>query len=67
METPITKLPTSVDIPVGWVAFINESKCVGYREFAKAGKYYGTLTLINKPTEADLKAELKAKKISLPA
>lgn len=66
METPITKLPASIDIPVGWVAFIKDDKCVGYREFKNSGKYYGTLTLINKPSEAELKTELKSKKISLP-
>lgn len=58
--------PTS--IATGWVAFVKDGKsCLGYREFTAVGKYWGTLTLINKPTEAELLAELTRLKISLPA
>jgi hypothetical protein len=55
-----------ITIPVSWTAFVNEKSCLGYREFKQSGKYWGTLTLISKPTEAELKAELTRLKISLP-
>jgi len=56
-----------ITIQIGWNAFIQEGKhCVGLQEFKKTGKYFGTLTLINKPTEEELKAELTRLKISLP-
>ena len=54
-------------IPVSWTAFVKDKSCLGYQEFPKGGKYVGTLALISKPTEAELKAELKRLKISLPA
>jgi hypothetical protein len=55
------------DIATGWVAFVKDGKsCLGYREFTSVGKYWGTLTLITKPTETELKAELTRLKISLP-
>lgn len=53
-------------IPVGWTALTDESKCFVLREFPKGGKYFGKLTVISKPTEAELKAELTRLKISLP-
>jgi len=53
-------------IPTGWVAFVKDDKCFGYQEFTREGKYYGVLTLINKPTEAKLLTELKRLKIELP-
>jgi hypothetical protein len=53
-------------IPVGWSALASESKCFVLREFPKGGKYFGKLTVISKPTEAELKAELTRLKISLP-
>jgi hypothetical protein len=59
-------MATEITIPVGWVAFVKDSECLGYREFTEGGKYWGTLTLIDKPTEAQLKTELKRLKISLP-
>ncbi len=61
METkPIT-------IEIGWNAFIQLGKhCTGLKEFKKTGKYFGTQTIINKPTEAELKAELTRLKITLP-
>lgn len=56
------------NIPVGWVAFVKDGKsCLGYRHFPEGGNYNGKLTLIIKPTEAELKAELTRLKISLPA
>jgi hypothetical protein len=67
-------MPTATPKPIepkvitaGWNAFVKDAKCIGYSEFKKDGKYFGTLTLINKPTEAELKAELAALNISLPA
>lgn len=57
-----------ITISTGWNAFVTTEKtCVGIKEFPKGGKYWGKLTLINKPTEAELKAELARLKISLPA
>ena len=56
-----------ITIPVSWTAFVKDKSCLGYSEFPKGGKYFGTLTLISKPTEAELKAELATLKISLPA
>ena len=57
-----------IKIATGWNAFVKDGKtCLGLKDFPKGGKYWGTLTLINKPTEAELKAELKRLKISLPA
>ena len=61
MATEPTKIAT------GWNAFVKDKTCLGFKEFPKGGKYWGTLTLITKPTESELKAELKRLKISLPA
>lgn len=60
-------MATETTIPNGWTAFVKDTKAVGYREFKTGGKYFGALTLITKPTEAELKAELTRLKISLPA
>lgn len=54
------------NIPVGWTALIDESKCFVLREFLKGGKYFGRLNIISKPTEEELKAELTRLKITLP-
>lgn len=54
------------NIAKGWNAFVNDKTCIGYREFPTGGKYFGKLTLIAKPTEAELKAELTRLKITLP-
>jgi len=59
-------MATETIIPSGWVAFVKDKECLGYQEFKTGGKYVGDLTLIDKPTEAELKAELKRLKISLP-
>jgi hypothetical protein len=56
-----------INIAKGWNAFVKDKTCLGLKDFPAGGKYWGTLTLINKPTEAELKAELKRLKISLPA
>lgn len=57
-----------INIAAGWNAFVKDGKsCLGYREFKNGGKYWGKLTLINKPTEEELKAELTRLKISIPA
>lgn len=48
-----------VEIPVSWTAFVKDKSCLGYSEFLNGGKYVGVLTLISKPTEAELKAELE--------
>lgn len=55
-------------IPIGWTAFcdIVEKNAYGYQEFTKESTANTALTLITKPTEAELKAELKRLKISLP-
>jgi hypothetical protein len=55
-----------ITIPKSWTAFVKDKSCLGYREFAKGGQYFGLLTLISKPTEDELKAELQRLKISLP-
>lgn len=60
-------MATETTIPTGWVAFVKDKECLGYQEFPKGGKYVGILALIDKPTEAQLKTELKRLKISLPA
>lgn len=60
-------MATETTIPTGWNAFVKDGKCLGYQNFPAGGKYVGTLTLITKPTEAELKAELTRLKISLPA
>lgn len=54
-------------LPKGWIAFVQGKSAELIVELNKDGKYYGQLTVISKPTEAELKAELKALKISLPA
>ena len=59
-------MATETIIPTGWVAFVLNKKCLGYQNFPAGGKYAGTLTLITKPTEAELKAELTRLKISFP-
>ena len=53
-------------IEKGWTAFVAEDKAIGIKEFPKGGKAFTLLDIITKPTEAELKAELKARKISLP-
>lgn len=53
-------------IEKGWTAFVAGDKAVGITEFKNGGKAFTLLDIITKPTEAELKAELKAKKISLP-
>lgn len=55
-----------VTIPISWTAFVKEKSCLGYREFPAGGKYYGVLTLVSKPTKAELLAELDSLKITLP-
>jgi hypothetical protein len=54
-------------IPTGWVAFVLDDKCLGYQEFKKGGKYWGSLTLITKSTKTQLLAELSRLNIELPA
>jgi hypothetical protein len=53
-------------LPVGWIAFVSKTTANRIVELTKVGKYYGQLTVISKPTEAELKAELERLKISLP-
>jgi hypothetical protein len=67
MPTETSKPIEPTVIAAGWNAFVKADKCIGYSEFKKNGKYWGKLTLISKPTEAELKAELTRLKISLPA
>jgi len=54
-------------IPVGWTALVAETKCYVLREFPKGGKYFGKLTIVSKPTEEELLAELTRLKVSLPS
>lgn len=54
-------------LPKGWVAFVHKDKAQLLAELTKDGKYFGQLTVISKPTEAELKAELTRLNISLPA
>lgn len=56
-----------IKITTGWNAFVKDKTCLGLKEFPTGGRYWGTLTLVTKPTEAELKAELARLKISLPA
>lgn len=51
----------------GWTAFVKDSQCVGIKEFKDGGKAFTLLEIITKPTQAELKTELKARNISLPA
>lgn len=66
MPTVTTKPSEPTVIDIGWNAFVKDDKCVGYQEFKAGGKYAGTLTLITKPTEAELLAELARLNITLP-
>ena len=60
-------MPTEpTKIAKGWTAFVKDKTCLGLKEFPTGGKYWGKLTLITKPTEAELKAELTRLKITLP-
>lgn len=56
----------NIIIEKGWSAFVQDSKCLGIREFKEGGKAFTSLEIITKPTEAELKTELKDRKISLP-
>ena len=56
----------NITIEKGWSAFVKDSECIGIREFKDGGKAHTLLEIITKPTEAELKAELKARKITLP-
>lgn len=65
--TTLTTMATEpITIPNGWTAFVKDKACVGFREFPTGGKYFGTLTLVTKPTEAELKVELATLKVTLP-
>jgi hypothetical protein len=57
---------TPKTLPKGWVAFVQGKSAQLIVELKKDGKYLGQLTLISKPTETELKAELTKLKISLP-
>lgn len=54
------------NVPSFWVALVKDGKCILVSKFPIGWKYYGTLTVIKKPTEAELKAELTRLKITLP-
>jgi hypothetical protein len=53
-----------LDIPKGWTAFVDEKRCLGYQEFKEGGKAKTKLTLITKPTKAELLAELSKQGIT---
>jgi hypothetical protein len=65
--TQSSTTPRFKTLPIGWVAFVNGSSVNSIVELKKVGKYYGQLTVISKPTEAELNAELSRLNISLPA
>lgn len=56
-------------IPVGWTAFcdVANKRVLGFQEFSKESKARTSLTLVTKPSEAELKAEIKRLKYTLPA
>jgi hypothetical protein len=56
----------SKKLPKGWVAFVQDNTAKLVAELSKDGKYYGQLTIISKPTEAELLSELTRLNISLP-
>ena len=58
-------MTTGITIESGWVAFVKDDKYYGYHEFKNGGKYFGSLTLITKPTETELLFELADKGITL--
>ena len=53
-----------IEIPKGWTAFVNDKRCLGYQEFKDGGKAKTKLTIITKPTKAQLLAELSAQGIA---
>lgn len=57
---------TPKTLPKGWIAFVQGKSAELIVELQKDGKYHGQLTVISKPTEAELKAELTRLKITLP-
>lgn len=59
-------IPVPKILPIGWVAFVKNKTAQLIVELTNEGKYYGKLTLVTKPTEAELKAELARLKITLP-
>jgi hypothetical protein len=56
-----------ITIEKGWSAFVKDSECLGITEFKDGGKAHTLLEIITKPTQKELKAELKARNISLPS
>lgn len=57
--TPITLV--DVTIPVGWTAFysLSEKRVYGITEFKNGGSAKTALTLITKPTKAELLTEIE--------
>lgn len=51
-----------------WAAFVHPTtkRVIGMTEFKLGGKANTSLTVVMKPTEAELKAELKRLKYTLP-
>ena len=53
-----------ITIPKGWTAFVDDKRCIGYQEFKDGGKAKTKLSLITKPTKAELLAELSKQGIA---
>jgi len=51
-------------IEAGWSAFVNGTEYLGIKEFPKGGKAFTSLTIITKPTQEELLAELTAQGIT---
>jgi len=66
MTTPTAK--PQVNIPAGWVAFVNESekRALGITQFLAPSVGYTDTTLVVRPTIEALLAELKKRGVALP-
>lgn len=61
-NTPTSPVLVSFDIPKGWNALFDPAakKVYVLKEFPLGGKAKSALSLLNKPTEAELRAEIAA-------
>lgn len=56
----------NINIEKGWAAFVKDGKFVGIKEFPLGGKAETILDVINKPTKAEVEAELTSRGITIP-
>jgi hypothetical protein len=65
-DTPASNLP-KFDIPKGWNAMFDPTSKKVYvlKEFVLGGKAQSALSLITKPTEAELRAEITAQGLTI--